>query len=116
LNVDPLFSDSAASDFHLAAGSPAIDAGIDVGVYTDLDGAARPQGAGYDIGPNEYVGDPSPYSCDNGWLCDNTSVVGSPGQTVCGSNLMMWTCTSSVAATRKLLHLRKVAVEVFGNR
>ncbi len=39
----------------LRAGSAAIDAGVDSGVTRDLDGAARPAGAGYDIGADEYV-------------------------------------------------------------
>jgi hypothetical protein len=42
-------------DYHLAAGSPAIDAGTPLGApATDLDGTARPQGAAIDIGPYEY--------------------------------------------------------------
>lgn len=55
LSGDPLFVDPAAGDYHLAAGSPAVDAGTNVGVTTDLDGVARPQGAGFDIGAYEYV-------------------------------------------------------------
>ncbi len=38
----------------LQAGSAAIDAGVDSGVTLDLDGGARPAGAGYDIGADEY--------------------------------------------------------------
>lgn len=49
--VDPLFVSD--TDFHLSAGSPAIDAGLDVPVETDFDGNPRPQGAGYDIGAYE---------------------------------------------------------------
>ncbi len=49
--VDPLFV--SATDFHLAVGSPAIDAGLAVPVATDFDGNPRPQGAGYDIGAYE---------------------------------------------------------------
>jgi hypothetical protein len=39
LIVNPLFV-SAGSDFHLQAGSPAIHAGINVGLSTDYDGSA----------------------------------------------------------------------------
>jgi hypothetical protein len=46
---------NASSDFHLLAGSPAIDAGVPVsGVATDYDGVARPQGNGFDIGAYEF--------------------------------------------------------------
>jgi hypothetical protein len=41
--------------FHLDPDSPAIDLGADAGVTTDVDGDTRPQGAGYDIGADEYV-------------------------------------------------------------
>src|SRR5262249_35672616 len=43
-------------DYHLASGSPCIDRGTSIGAQgTDLDGVARPQGAGFDIGPYEWV-------------------------------------------------------------
>lgn len=53
-----LFVDPATGDYHLAAGSPAIDAGVaayeGVGApANDHDGAARPQGGGWDAGAYE---------------------------------------------------------------
>jgi len=50
---DPLFV--GGDDFRLRTGSPCIDAGADTGVYTDIVGVTRPQGAGFDIGAYEYV-------------------------------------------------------------
>jgi hypothetical protein len=47
---DPAF---AADGYHLTSSSTAIDAGVDAGVTTDIDGEARPQGTGYDIGADE---------------------------------------------------------------
>ncbi|GAA4047975.1 hypothetical protein GCM10022409_37890 [Hymenobacter glaciei] len=59
VQADPLFRNAntswATADFHLLAGSPAIDAGTATSApATDFDGRARPQGAGYDIGAFEY--------------------------------------------------------------
>jgi len=50
---DPAFVNPAAWDYHLGPGSAAIDAGVDAGVTTDIDGEPRPQGLGYDIGADE---------------------------------------------------------------
>lgn len=58
VSANPSFV-SAGSDFHLQKGSPAIDSGCaDVAsvVAADCDLAARPQGAGYDLGAYEYAG------------------------------------------------------------
>ncbi|UCG49980.1 MAG: right-handed parallel beta-helix repeat-containing protein [Phycisphaerales bacterium] len=52
--VDPCFVDVDAFDFHLKAGSPAIDAGIaDRAPKTDFDGKPRPQGNKVDTGAYE---------------------------------------------------------------
>ena len=51
---DPLFVSTATPDFHLQAGSPCINAGVDVGLTTDYEGATVPWGAAPDIGAYEY--------------------------------------------------------------
>jgi fibronectin-binding autotransporter adhesin len=53
--VDPAFLDPGRGDLHLTASSGAVDAGIDAGLRTDLDGEVRPAGAGFDIGADEFV-------------------------------------------------------------
>src|SRR6266851_1204862 len=54
--ADPKFVNYAGHDDHLAAGSPAIDAGtLTNAPTTDLDGVSRPQGAGVDIGTYEHT-------------------------------------------------------------
>lgn len=55
------FADSASYDFHPAPASPLIDSGYpeEELVVEDLDGIARPQGSGHDIGSYEYQ-PPSP--------------------------------------------------------
>ncbi|WP_437709764.1 right-handed parallel beta-helix repeat-containing protein [Sorangium sp. So ce448] len=53
--VDPLLV-GPPSDLHLTSGSPAVDAGIDLGSRsgaTDIDGGARTSGARIDIGADE---------------------------------------------------------------
>jgi len=53
INVDPKFV--SAIDFHLQAGSPAIDlAAASSTVQVDFDGTPRPQGAANDVGAFEY--------------------------------------------------------------
>jgi hypothetical protein len=58
LFVDPVlvnYRTDGTGDYHLASGSPAIDAGTSVGApFADLDGNPRPIGSSSDIGPYEY--------------------------------------------------------------
>ncbi len=51
---DPMFQNVAAADFHLKAGSPAIDTGHDMGLIRDYDGTPVPAGPRPDIGAFEY--------------------------------------------------------------
>jgi hypothetical protein len=51
---DPLFADRAARNYQLTEGSPAIDAGLDLGISPDLAGNARPfAGTAPDLGALE---------------------------------------------------------------
>jgi hypothetical protein len=53
---DQLFVDPAAHDYHLKAGSPAIDRGTVLSDVTDdLEGNPRPVGSAYDIGAYEFA-------------------------------------------------------------
>jgi hypothetical protein len=54
--VDPLFASS--SDLHISGASPMIDMGASVGVTTDIDGEARPNGAAPEIGADEFYAQP----------------------------------------------------------
>ncbi len=55
LLTDPLFVDVSAANFHLRAGSPAIDRGSTLPeVPVDFDGVSRPQNGVYDIGAYEF--------------------------------------------------------------
>jgi hypothetical protein len=51
------FPFAAADDYQLAAESPCIDAGLELGLSPDLAGVPVPLGDGTDIGAYEYTGD-----------------------------------------------------------
>lgn len=53
---NPGFVDVDAGDLHLIEGSSAIDAGVNIGLSTDLDGALIPAGLAPDMGAYEYRG------------------------------------------------------------
>jgi hypothetical protein len=55
--VNPLLTDPASYDFHLLAGSPAIDAGFATSDVThDIERRTRPQGSAHDAGAYERPG------------------------------------------------------------
>ena len=56
IGQEPLFRAPEELDWRPVAGSPVIDRGADIGrlAPADMDGVARPQGKGYDIGPFEW--------------------------------------------------------------
>ena len=54
ISVDPLLVGSSG-DYHLTDGSPCIDSGTDAGIGIDMEGDERPQGAGFDMGSDEYA-------------------------------------------------------------
>jgi len=58
LSGDPAFVNPADSNYHLGAGSAAIDAGAPTPVTTDIDGEPRPDCAFWDIGADEVQGSP----------------------------------------------------------
>jgi hypothetical protein len=55
VNLDPLLSDPANDEYRPLPGSPAIDAGMNAGVASDIEGTSRPQGTGFDIGAYEFT-------------------------------------------------------------
>ncbi|MEM7115425.1 MAG: peptidoglycan DD-metalloendopeptidase family protein [Chloroflexota bacterium] len=58
-NADPLFTNTPRGSYHLANGSPAIDA-CGSGESNDLDGLNQPQGANFDQGAFEHCSSPAP--------------------------------------------------------
>jgi hypothetical protein len=67
IDADPGFVDAGALDFHLAAGSTAVDVGLTIAeVPVDLDGVHRPQGAAYDLGAYERCAGPCTDGPDSG--------------------------------------------------
>jgi len=51
----PAFVDETGNDFHIGPTSAAIDTAAAGSVMVDVDGQARPFGAGPDMGADEYV-------------------------------------------------------------
>lgn len=55
LEGDPLFVNPGADNFHLQAGSPARNDGVDVGLFLDYDNVSIPQETNPAIGAYEYI-------------------------------------------------------------
>ena len=54
LSGDPKFRWAQLGDYHICQGSAALDVAVNAGVTTDFEDQVRPQGAGYDIGADEW--------------------------------------------------------------
>jgi uncharacterized repeat protein (TIGR01451 family) len=84
---DPGFVTPDAGDYHIDAGSAAIDRGVDADVNTDIDGDLRPMGWGYDLGADEFRGvgldvvkQPSAVAVNPGQVLTYTVLVTSAGE------------------------------------
>jgi parallel beta-helix repeat protein len=55
IQADPHFVSAAEDNYHLHSGSLCINAGMNAGVTTDIDGQSRPDGIAPDIGADEYI-------------------------------------------------------------
>lgn len=74
IDADPLFV--GANDYHLTAPSPCIDAGTPEGASDiDIDGDSRPQGAGIDMGADEYA-------VPESWVSTMTRILSNIGKKV----------------------------------
>jgi len=56
---DPVFVNPAAWDYHIGAGSEALDRGVGTVVDSDIDAQPRPAGSAPDLGADELLPDPS---------------------------------------------------------
>ena len=54
-NIDEPPAIAAPGDFHLTIISPCIDSGTSVALDVDMDGESRPEGAGFDMGADEFI-------------------------------------------------------------
>lgn len=97
--ANPLLVAPASGDFHLAAGSPAVNAGDPAYVpavgETDLDGGARKNGPRVDAGADEAT------TCGNGTtelpeLCDDGDLVDGDG---CDSNCTPTGCGNGITTS-----------------
>jgi hypothetical protein len=98
-DTDPMFVNINSNDYHLQAGSPAIDAGASVNVATDFDGNPRPFGPAFDLGAYEYTGvnsSPAPALTS---IVPNTGTQGAGvAVTLTGTNLLAVTALSAPVA------------------
>lgn len=79
---DPQFVDREGGDYHLLPNSQAIDNGFELNYNSDIEGTARPQGDGYDIGAYEYVPqNAAPVAKNDSYVTkeDTELVVSAPG-------------------------------------
>jgi predicted outer membrane repeat protein len=73
ISGNPSFFNPGQDDYHLGAGSAAVNAGPNIGVLIDFDGEVRPQGSAFDLGYDE-VAPPEGLTASN----DGPTVLGHP--------------------------------------
>ena len=68
-SIDPakMYVDYAGFNYHLKAGSPAINAGLNLGLTEDMDGNRIPQGGAPDLGAYEFGLVPTPQDYISYW-------------------------------------------------
>lgn len=103
-NANPLWVSPTTGDFHLQTGSPAIDAGANVGLTEDFEGTPVPQGGAPDIGALEYdSATPSDIVIDNvdaGFTTDAAWTVSTSTGGYVGSNYLHDGTAGADASTR----------------
>jgi hypothetical protein len=106
LNADPRFVNTTTADYHLRSGSPAINVGVALAeVAGDMDGVARPQGAGSDIGPFEYISASptarltAPARQGANLVFNLTGATGLTWRIEASSNMQQWTAIKTVSVT-----------------
>ncbi len=97
---NPNYFDPANEDYHITAGSAALDAGINVGVSIDIDGESRPKGAGYDIGADELIEPPTAgfTNTEESWI--GPAIVFSNTTVVEGNTTYLWDFGDGTTSTQ----------------
>jgi predicted outer membrane repeat protein len=109
VGLDPLFVDPAPGidNYQLKLFSPAVDAGVDAGVYTDLGGWPRPIGHGFDIGAFELQADTVNIGPNVGGTLNYTSTTGATTEVTLPPGLVL---TSTAIVFNNLVDTETITV------
>jgi hypothetical protein len=101
---DPRFADPATGNFHIGAGSAAIDKGVPSSVTVDFDNQPRPAGAAPDLGADECGGTCAPV---------RSVAIGGPATATVGTPVTL-TATTAPADASAVVDLRWVPEPTVG--